>query len=107
MKNYLLLLALTLCATAATAAPKQHSLLSPDGTVYGGPAVLKKAVHSSINRSVPAQAYRKAVVKDNFNQLELIYKDFKLTFRVYDNGVAYRFTSCSKKDFKVLKGIMT
>ena len=138
MKNFPLILALTLCATAATAAPKQHSLLSPDGTVsvnvntgegisysvtvdgrevlspssisvtltdgtiYGGPAVLKKAVHSSINRSVQAQAYRKAVVKDNFNQLELIYKDFKLTFRAYDNGVAYRFTSCSKKDFKVL-----
>lgn len=137
MKKIVFTLTLALCAIVATAAAKQYSLESPDGTVavtvatdggirysitvdgkqvlapsrismtlengtvYGGIASVRKTVKSSVNRMVKAQAYRKALVKDNFNQIELFFRDFKLTFRAYDNGVAYRFTSLSKKAFNV------
>lgn len=30
---------------------------------------------------------------DNYNQVELIYKDYKIEFRAYNDGVAYRFVS--------------
>ncbi len=82
-------------------APSSVSMTLSDGTVYGGAASLRKTLRSNVNRTVQAQAYRKAFVKDNFNQLELVFKNFKLTFRAYDNGVAYRFTSLSKKAFEV------
>lgn len=30
---------------------------------------------------------------DNYNQVELVYKDYKIEFRAYNDGVAYRFVS--------------
>lgn len=81
--------------------PSALSLTLSDGSVYGISSKLQKAVRSSVNRTLKAQAYRKAEVKENYNQLELVYKTFKVQFRAFDNGVAYRFISLSKKDFKV------
>lgn len=137
MKKTLTLSALIAFSLYATAAPKQYSVSSPDGTVvitagtegtitysvtvdgrqvlapsgisltlndgtvYGGQARFKKAVKTSVNRDLNALFYRKAVVKDNYNQLELQYDGFKVIFRAYDDGVAYRFVSQSKTPFEV------
>ena len=66
-------------------APSTISMTLENGTVYGGGATVRKTLKSSVNRTVKAQAYRKDLVKDSFNQLELFFKDFKLTTR-NDNG---------------------
>ena len=137
MKKTLLAIAISIISVVASAAPKQYTLTSPDGTVavnvniagtiqysvsvdgneilapsplsmtltdgtaYNGQAKFKKAVKSSVNSTIKAQAYRKAEVKENYNQIELVYQTFKVVFRAYNEGVAYRFISLSKKDFNV------
>ena len=137
MKKVLLATVLAVMSISATAAPKLHSLTSPDGkiavtvntdkclnysisvdgnqvlapseiaitlndgTVYGGSETLRKAVKTSVRNVIKAQIYRKSEISDNYNQLELTYKAFKVLFRAYDDGVAYRFVSLSKKNFEV------
>ncbi|MCR5571110.1 MAG: glycoside hydrolase family 97 N-terminal domain-containing protein, partial [Bacteroidales bacterium] len=137
MKKLILALCLSALALAATAAPKQYSLSSPDGklvvkvytgenlsyavsaegvcliapseiamtlsdgTVYGGAAKPSKAVTTKTDRTVKTVVYKKAEVRDCYNELALTFKDFVLYFRAYDSGVAYRFVSRSKADFTV------
>ena len=137
MKKLILALCLGALALAATAAPKQYSLSSPDGklvvkvytgenlsyavsaegvcliapseiamtlsdgTVYGGAAKPSKAVTTKTDRTVKTVVYKKAEVRDCYNELALTFKDFVLYFRAYDSGVAYRFVSRSKADFTV------
>lgn len=81
--------------------PSEIALNISDGSIYGGNAVLRKAVKTSINATIAAPVYRKSEVSDNYNQLELGFKAFKVIFRAYDDGVAYRFVSLSKKPFEV------
>ena len=82
-------------------APSHLSLTLNDGTAYNGQVKFKKAVKTSVNQTIDAPIYRKAKVYDNFNQIELQYATFKVLFRAYDDGVAYRFVSLSKKPFEV------
>ena len=82
-------------------APSTVSLTLSDGTAYDGSQKVRKSVRSSVDNVVKAQIYRKSEVRDNYNQIELLYREFKVVFRAYDNGVAYRFVSLSKKDFNV------
>lgn len=81
-------------------APSAISMTLEDGTVYGASPVLK-TFRSTVDNVIPAQFYRKAEVRENYNQLVLTFKTFKLIFRAYDNGVAYRIASLSKKPFNV------
>ncbi|MBR3743966.1 MAG: glycoside hydrolase family 97 protein [Bacteroidales bacterium] len=71
-----------------------------DGTVYGG-GKLQKFSRRSANETFKAIAYKKAEVRDHYNELTLSYKDCDVVFRAYDDCIAYRFISKSKKPFKV------
>ncbi len=82
--------------------PSALSMTLSDGSVYGGGSKPQKAVRSRADRVLDARFYRKKEVLERYNQLELVYKTFKVQFRAYDNGVAYRFISLSKTGFEVL-----
>ncbi len=82
-------------------APSHLSLTLNDGTAYNGQVKFKKAVKTSVNQTIDAAIYRKAKIQDNYNQIELQYATFKVLFRAYNDGVAYRFVSLSKKPFEV------
>ena len=82
-------------------APSHLSLTLNDGTAYNGQVKFKKAVKTSVNQTIDAAIYRKAKIEDNYNQIELQYATFKVLFRAYNDGVAYRFVSLSKKPFEV------
>jgi len=82
-------------------APSAISMTLADGTVYGGKASLYNIKRRSVNRVEKASVYKKSEVSDKFNELTLVYKDFDLVFRAYNNGVAYRFISKSEKNFDV------
>ncbi|MBR5034053.1 MAG: glycoside hydrolase family 97 N-terminal domain-containing protein, partial [Bacteroidales bacterium] len=71
-----------------------------DGTVYGG-GKLQKFTRRSANETFKAIAYKKGSVKDHYNELTLSYKNCDVIFRAYDDCIAYRFVSKSKKGFKV------
>ena len=58
------------------------SMSLTDGTVYGGPeSKLRRARTGSANRTVKAVAYKKAEVRENYNELTLEYRGFKVIFR--------------------------
>lgn len=52
--------------------------------------VIRHSISEKVNFIVPRK-YRQ--VSNEYNQIELIYKGYKIEFRVYNEGVAYRFLS--------------
>ena len=69
---------------------------------WGVNSRLAQAKKSSHQGSFQAFAYKKAVVTDNYNQLLLRFKDgFSVVFRMYDEGMAYRFISNTQKELKI------
>jgi alpha-glucosidase len=83
-------------------APSQISMTVGKGETWGVGSKLTKAFSGVRNTTIKAQNYKKAVVKDQCNMLLFLFKGFSLEFRAYDEGVAYRFVSGSKKAFNVI-----
>lgn len=81
--------------------PSEIGMTLSDGTSYDGNVKLQKAKTVSVDQMVESPFYKKASVKDNYNQLTMQFKTFDLVFRAYDAGIAYRFVSKSKTPFKV------
>ena len=73
-----------------------------DGIVFGENDKVRKEKKASADQTLPTVAYKKAEVCDNYYEGGLIFKEFSLTFRAYEEGVAYRFTSSLKNDSMVL-----
>lgn len=72
-----------------------------DGTVFGGVQPVRKVSRRSVSQTIPAVMYKKAQVKDEFNEITLKFKNFSLIFRAYDDGAAYRFVSHLKGQYNV------
>lgn len=78
------------------------SMTLEDGAVYGEDDKVVKAVRRSVDQTIKTVLYRKAEVKDTYNELALKFREFSLVLRAYDDGFAYRFVSHSKVPFKVV-----
>ena len=78
-----------------------------DGKILGhiGTAGAIKSVKTrTVNEVLKADFYKKNEVKDNYNELIINFKgNYKLTFRAFDDGVAYRFSTSFKKPIIVKK----
>ena len=72
-----------------------------DGTVFGGYLNVKKTSTRTVSETIKAIMYKKAEIKDEFNELTLKFKDFSLIFRAYDDGMAYRFVSHKEEAYNV------
>lgn len=85
-------------------APSTISMNLSDGTVFGRNDKVRKTVRTSFDERFSTVAYKKAEVRDNYNQILLNFKEFSLIFRAYDDGVAYRFVSNldKKKTYEVI-----
>ena len=81
--------------------PSEIGMTLEDGTVYGGSAQPVGFNKRVVNKTIDAVAYKRAKVKDHFNELTIKFKEFNLIFRAYDKGVAYRFTTNTKRLFTV------
>lgn len=77
------------------------SMSLSDGTFYGKDAKLSGSSTKTVNQTISAQVYKRKQIKDNYNELTLKFKDHSILFRAYDDGIAYRFVSVSKKPFAV------
>ena len=133
----ILIAAMIFAAAAASAAPRNYELKSPDGklvvtveageelnyslshesdklldksplgmcledgTVFGGAQSVKKVSRRSVNETISAVVYKKAEVKDVFNEMTLKFQKFSVIFRAYDDGMAYRFVSHIKTPYNV------
>ena len=76
--------------------PSYISMTLQDGTVFGGKEKFR-ASSRSVDVTVPAQNFKRASVRDHFNELTLSAKRYDIVFRAYDDGVAYRFVAKGKK----------
>ena len=81
--------------------PSEIAMTLGDGTVYGGSAKPVGFNKKVVNKTIDAVVYKKAKVKDNYGELTIKFKDFNIIFRAYDKGVAYRFTTNTKRLFTV------
>ncbi len=73
-----------------------------DGKSFGIKAKVKQAKTTSVKQEIAANFYKRNSIKDEYRELVLDFTtDFKLIFRAYNEGMAYRFVSTGKKDFIV------
>ncbi len=75
-----------------------------NGTLLGREPIrsLRKGGRRSVDRMVASPLYRKDSIRDQYNELYLQYKaGYSVVFRVYNNGVAYRFETAFKEPITV------
>lgn len=77
------------------------SMTLNDGTFYGKDAKLSGSSTKAVNQTIDATIYKRKQIVDNYNELTLKFKDYNVIFRAYNDGIAYRFVSTSKKPFIV------
>lgn len=67
-----------------------------------------KATKKSVSEIVETVvAVKSKSIKDEYNQLNILFKnDFSVTFRVFNNGIAYRFETFKKKEIIVNDELM-
>ncbi|GGI24459.1 glycoside hydrolase family 97 protein [Pedobacter mendelii] len=83
-------------------APSNMSLTLATGEVLGENPKIIKTNKTSINTSFVTPIYKRSSVQDKYNQLIIDFKgDYSLTFRAYNDGVAYRFSTAKKGEITV------
>ncbi|MCC8038704.1 MAG: glycoside hydrolase family 97 protein [Bacteroidales bacterium] len=93
--------------TIALSDASRQQLLSPSTiglNLSTGPVNWKgaKATRGNHCASIPSPVYRQASVKDCYNSLTLKGKAVSVEFRMYDDGLAYRFVYTGKKPVNVV-----
>ena len=82
--------------------PSAIGLKLSDGRVWGSSARIAKAVRTSSDAVLSSPFYRSSMVRDHYNGLTLKMRDnWSVEFRVYDDGVAYRFATTAKDPFEI------
>ena len=76
-------------------APSQISMTLVGGYVYGGKDSFKVA-RKSVDQTLPARNFKRAQVRDHYNEMTLSTSAYSIIFRAYDDGVAYRFVAGGK-----------
>ncbi|MFT4154541.1 glycoside hydrolase family 97 protein [Parafilimonas sp.] len=78
--------------------PSALSLELASGKTPGVHAAVKKAVHSSVNETITSPVpVKNKIIPNLYNQLQIQFKgDYNVTFRAYNDGVAYRFETMFK-----------
>ena len=79
-------------------APSAIGMTLTDGTQLGQKPVVRNAKTRSVNQSVKTPLYKRAEIPETYNELTLTLKgNYKVIFRAYDEGVAYRFETDFRK----------
>ena len=77
-----------------------------NGTVLGAPAKALSDKRISVDEIIEANFYKRNEIEDLYNELALTFKGlYKVIFRAYDEGVAYRFQTGIAKPFNVVSEI--
>ncbi len=81
--------------------PSPLSMTLSDGTVWGEGSRFLRRYTKTVDNTVKTVVYKKAEVRDHYNELMLCFKGFNIEFRAYDEGAAYRFVAKSDKPLVV------
>lgn len=89
---------------APVLSPSVIAMHFDNGVEAGDHSIVGKALTREINEMLsPVIHYNNATIPNHAKELELQFREgFSLTFRAYDDGVAYRFSTTFKGPVKVL-----
>ena len=83
-------------------APSQIGLKIYEGATLGEKIAVKKVKRTTVNTEIPTLFYFRNTIKDHYNALRIDFAArYAVEFRAYDEGVAYRFVTNFKSDFKL------
>ncbi len=82
-------------------APSTVAMEWSDGSLWGKEPKRPRVRKTSHDATIPSPFYKKALVNDRYEGLELQFKDFGIEFRLYDDGAAYRFINTHAKKGEV------
>lgn len=83
-------------------ATSQIGLKIYEGANLGEKPIVKKVKRTSVNTEIATQFYFRSTIKDHYNALRIDFATrYAVEFRAYDEGVAYRFVTNFKHDFKL------
>ena len=78
--------------------PSPIGMTLSDGTLLGQKPVVKSAKTRSVKQSVEAPFYKRVVIPEVYEELAISFKgNYKVVFRAYNEGVAYRFETDFRK----------
>jgi len=77
-------------------APSEISMMLSSGYKFGGKDSYK-ASRKSVDQTIPARNFKRAKVRDHYNELTLSTGNYDIVFRAYNDGVAYRFVARGKQ----------
>lgn len=73
------------------------SMKLQNGVILGANPKVRKTTTSSVDKRISSPFYKKNEVTDLYNETIFSFRDnFGLVFRLYDDGLAYRFTTSMK-----------
>lgn len=76
--------------------------METDKYIFGKAPGVRRAVRNSVDQIIISPFYKRDKIHDHYNELLIQFKEpFNLVFRVYDEGMAYRFVSTGTKPFVV------
>ena len=82
--------------------PSFISLQTKEKTLGANPHIRKSKIHT-VNETITTSIYKKRIIEDNYKELNLTFAgNYALQFRVYDDGVAYRWIGLQKEDITIL-----
>jgi len=88
--------------TTAVLSSSPISMTLESGEVFGKTPKGVKVKKSSVNRTVASPFYKKAEVKEHYNELTLSFiGGYGLIFRAYNDGLAYRFVTNRKGNITI------
>lgn len=73
-----------------------------NGDVWGINSKVRKVKKGSVDETIPSPFYRSSELQDNYNEIVLEFsKKWKVEFRAYNDGIAYRFVNENTKPFNI------
>ena len=77
------------------------SMTLTDGTIFGKDERRPRINRKTVDQVLETAIYRKAQIEDKYNEMSLDFKEFRLIFRMYDSGAAWRFATSRREAFEV------
>lgn len=79
------------------------SMTLQNGVVLGAGPKVSKVLKAAVDKVIPSPFYKKTEVQDIYNEMTLSFRgNYGLVFRMYNDGLAYRFTTKMKNDIIVV-----
>lgn len=84
-------------------APSSISMTLQEGEILGINPQVSKVLKSSVDKTIPSPFYKKSEVEDEYNEMVISFKEgYRIIFRLYNEGLAYRFATQKKGNIVVV-----